>query len=125
MVKNKLILTNGINTRLFRNPGIDNVRRVINKFVNDTVVLTPEIKALIIAKSCAPKPVYFDFDEKGVIKVQPDIVKIEFEHLIKKSFFFFNLTKFNALYHKLLEYITISLLNQCHFGVKVKPLKLS
>jgi hypothetical protein len=55
---------------------------VINKLVKLTVVLTPEIKALIIAKSCAPKPVYLGFEEKGVIKVHPDIVKIEFEHFI-------------------------------------------
>jgi len=55
---------------------------VINKFVKLTVVLTPEINALIIAKSCAPNPVYFGFEENGVIKVHPDIVKIELENLM-------------------------------------------
>lgn len=72
----------GINTRRFRKPGILNVRRVINKLVNEIVVLTPENKTLKIATSCEPKPVYFVLLEKGVIKVQPDIVKIEFEHLV-------------------------------------------
>ena len=42
---------------LFWIPGIDNVRRVINRFVNDIVVLIPDIITLIKAKSCAPKPV--------------------------------------------------------------------
>jgi hypothetical protein len=76
------MLIKGINTRLFRRPGIDRVRRVINKLVKETVVLTPEISALKIAKSCAPKPVYLTLAEKGVIKVQPDIVKIELEHFV-------------------------------------------
>ena len=82
IVRNKLIVINGIKTRRFRRPGIAKVLRVINKLVKLTVVLTPEIKALMIAKSWAPRPVYLGFEEKGVIKVQPDIVKIEFEHLI-------------------------------------------
>jgi len=82
IVKNKLIVINGIKTRLFFRPGIDKVRRVINKLVNETVVLIPDISALIIAKSCEPNPVYLALAEKGVMNVQPDIVKIEFEHLV-------------------------------------------
>jgi len=50
--------------------------------VNETVVLIPDISALIIAKSCEPNPVYLALAEKGVMNVQPDIVKIEFEHLV-------------------------------------------
>jgi hypothetical protein len=46
-------------------------------------VLKPEIRALKIAKSWAPKPVYLTLEENGVIKVHPDIVNIEFEHFIK------------------------------------------
>jgi hypothetical protein len=82
IVKNKLMVIKGIKTRLLRSPGIAKVLLVINKLVKLTVVLTPEIKALIIAKSCAPNPVYLGLDEKGVINVQPDIVKIELEHFI-------------------------------------------
>jgi len=72
----------GINTRRFFSPGIDRVRLVINKLVKETVVLIPEIKPLIIAKSCDPKPVNLTLEENGVTKVHPDIVKIEFEHLV-------------------------------------------
>jgi hypothetical protein len=95
MVKNKLIVKNGIRTLLFLKPGIDKVLLVINKFVNDTVVLIPDKSTLNIAKSCAPKPVNFVFDEKGVINVHPDIVDIEFEHFIIKTFFllFLNILK--------------------------------
>ena len=41
IVNNKLIVINGNNERLFRSPDITKVLRVINKFVNDIVVLTP------------------------------------------------------------------------------------
>ena len=72
----------GIKTRLLRKPGMDKVRLVINKLVNEIVVLTPDSKTTIIEISWAPKPVYWVFAEKGVIKVHPDIVKILFEHLV-------------------------------------------
>jgi len=44
------------------------------------VVLIPAKITAIVAISCAPKPVYFVFDEKGVIKVQPVIVKLALLH---------------------------------------------
>lgn len=54
------------------------------------VVLTPDNNTLIIAISWAPTPVYLTFDEKGVIKVHPDKVKIAFEHLL--LYFFFHIS---------------------------------
>jgi hypothetical protein len=80
ITKNNVIDKNGINTRLFLNPGADKVLRVINKLVKEIVVLIPDKITLIIAISCAPAPVYLIFDENGVIKVQPDIVKIALLH---------------------------------------------
>jgi hypothetical protein len=59
---------------------------VINKFVNEIVVLIPDSKTVIIAISCAPNPVYAVFEENGVINVQPDIVKMLFEHLVACNF---------------------------------------
>jgi hypothetical protein len=41
----------GIKTRLYLKPGILNVRLVINKFVNEIVVLIPANITPIIAKS--------------------------------------------------------------------------
>jgi hypothetical protein len=41
IVNNKAIVIKGKRARLFRKPGIANVRRVINKLVNDIVVDTP------------------------------------------------------------------------------------
>jgi hypothetical protein len=41
IVKNKAIVINGNKTLLFLNPGILKVLLVINKFVNEIVVLTP------------------------------------------------------------------------------------
>jgi hypothetical protein len=78
ITKNNAIDKKGTKTLRFRKPGIDNVRRVINKLVNEMVVLNPDNKTLIIAISCAPNPVNCVFDEKGVIKVQPDITKLGF-----------------------------------------------
>jgi hypothetical protein len=60
---------------------------VINKLVKEIVVLIPDKIILKIAISWAPIPVYFMFEEKGVIKVQPLIVYEELEHLTKKFFF--------------------------------------
>ena len=60
------------------NPGIDKVRRVINKFVNEIVVLKPDRRTVMIPISWAPNPVYWVFAENGVINVHPDIVKILF-----------------------------------------------
>jgi len=58
---------------------------VINKFVNDIVVLTPAATTDNIRISCEPIPVYLIFDEKGVIKVQPAVVKVLLEHFVKYS----------------------------------------
>jgi len=68
---------------LFFKPGIDKVLLVINKFVNDIVVLTPAKITEVINKSCVPKPVYFKLHENGVMKVQPAAVKVLFEHFVK------------------------------------------
>jgi hypothetical protein len=81
IVSNKLIEINGSNDRLFRKPDITNVLLVINKFVNDIVVLIPAKITEIIKISWLPTPVYFTFDEKGVINVQPAVVKTLLEHL--------------------------------------------
>lgn len=72
-----MIDKNGINTRRFRKPGADSVRLVINKLVNEIVVLTPDKITLIIAISWAPKLVKRVFDENGVINVHPAIVNVE------------------------------------------------
>lgn len=73
----------GSKTRRFLIPGIANVRRVTNKFVNDIVELTPANITLIIKTSCAPTPVYFVADEKGVINVQPAVTRARLEHFVK------------------------------------------
>ena len=59
------------------------MRRVINKLVKDTVVLIPAKTTESIKISCAPIPVYFTFEENGVIKVQPAAVKVLLEHFVK------------------------------------------
>jgi len=87
ITRNKVMLIKGIRTLLLRNPGMESVRRVIKRLVNDIVVLKPASKTLIIATSWAPLPVNLRFPEKGVMKVHPDIVKIEFEHLAITTFF--------------------------------------
>ena len=60
---------------LFFIPGADKTLLVINKLTNVIVELIPENITPIIAISWAPLPVNFVFAEKGVINVQPDIVK--------------------------------------------------
>jgi len=80
IVKNKFIDKNGIKSFLFLIPGIDNVLLVIKRFVKESVVLIPAKTTAIVAMSWAPKPVYFVLEEKGVIKVQPVIVKLALLH---------------------------------------------
>ena len=80
------IVINGIKIRLFFKPGIDNVRLVIIKFVNEIVVLIPAKTTDKIKISCAPIPVNFVFDENGVINVQPAAVKVRLLHLVKYTF---------------------------------------
>jgi hypothetical protein len=77
------IVENGSNTLLLRIPGIASVLLVTNRFVNETVVLTPAKITLIISISCAPIPVYFVHEEKGVMKVHPAVTSALFEHLVK------------------------------------------
>jgi len=57
------------------------VRLVINKLVNEIVVLIPARTTAIIKTSCAPTAVNLVLDEKGVINVQPEVVAALFEHL--------------------------------------------
>jgi hypothetical protein len=51
IVSNKLIVIKGNKIRLLRKPGMLKVRRVINKFVNEMVVLIPAKITLTIAIS--------------------------------------------------------------------------
>ena len=83
IVKNKLIEINGSNILLFLNPGIDNVRLVINKFVKPTVELIPAKITPNIKISWLPKPVYLVLEEKGVTKVQPLVTFVLSEHFVK------------------------------------------
>jgi hypothetical protein len=100
ITKNSAIDKKGTNTRLLRKPGIERVRLVINKFVNDMVVLKPDNKTLTIAMSCAPNPVNCVLLEKGVIKVHPDITKLGFLHLTLFDFFLFCFKMFVASDHE-------------------------
>jgi len=56
-VRSREMVTNGSNIRLLRSPGDIRVLRVINKFVNEIVVLTPAKTTLKSNTSCAPRPV--------------------------------------------------------------------
>jgi hypothetical protein len=82
IVNNKLIDIKGNSDLLFRNPDITKVLLVINKLVKDIVVLTPAKITEIIKISWLPTPVYFVFDENGVINVHPAVVKTRFEHFV-------------------------------------------
>lgn len=75
---------NGIEFFLFLKPGADKTRRVINRLVNDIVVLSPANSTLSIAASWAPNPVNLVCEENGVMKVQPDITDVGLLHF---SFF--------------------------------------
>ena len=82
IVNKRLIVINGNKDLLLRKPDEIKVRLVISKFVKDIVVLTPAKITEIIKISWLPTPVYFIFDEKGVINVQPAVVKTLFEHYV-------------------------------------------
>jgi len=73
----------GNKTLLFLKPGIANVLLVINKLVKPTVELTPAKITLTIKISWLPIPVYLVLEENGVTKVQPAVVKVLLEHLVK------------------------------------------
>lgn len=82
-VSKTAIVTKGMRTRRLRKPGETNVRRVINKFVNEIVVLIPAKTTETSKISCAPYPVNLTLDENGVINVQPLAVSVLLEHLLK------------------------------------------
>lgn len=100
ITRNKVIVKNGINTLRLRSPGADKVRRVIRRLVNDMVVLTPDNITVIIAISCAPKPVKRVFDENGVIKVHPDMVNEELLDLGRDFFLVLLVFSWVVIYHK-------------------------
>lgn len=83
IAKNKAILINGSKTFLFRNPGMDKVRLVINKFVKEMVVVIPAKITEIIAASMLPTPENLIALENGGIKVQPAKVKVLLVHFVK------------------------------------------
>jgi hypothetical protein len=83
MANRRPIVTNGSKCFLFLKPGIARVRRVINKLVNDIVELTPAKITDNIKISWEPIPVNFILDENGVINVQPAVVSVLLEHLVK------------------------------------------
>ena len=60
-----------------------NVLFVINKFVNDKVVLTPAKITLTIATSWLPIPVNLVFEENGATNVHPASVNVLLEHFVK------------------------------------------
>ena len=69
--------------RLFRKPGEIKVRLVISKLVKEIVVLKPAKTTLKSKISCAPTPVNLVCAERGAINVQPEVVNVLFEHLVK------------------------------------------
>ena len=73
---------NGKSTLRFRNPGIDNVLLVINKFVKDTVELTPANITATINKSWLPTLLNLVLQENGVINAHPDVTAVLSEHLV-------------------------------------------
>jgi hypothetical protein len=91
---------NGIKILLCLIPGIAKVRLVINKFVNDIVVLIPAKTTERIKTSCEPTPVYFILELNGVINVQPAVVNVRAEHLDTKIFFLLDCTTLSAAYQK-------------------------
>jgi hypothetical protein len=59
---------------------------VINKLVNDIVVLIPAKITDNIKTSCEPTPVYFKLELNGVIKVQPAVTSVRAEHFDTNTF---------------------------------------
>jgi hypothetical protein len=98
--KRRLMVTKGSKIRLCLIPGIHKVLLVISKLVKETVELIPANTTDSSNKSCEPTPVYFTFDEKGVINVQPAVVKTLLEHLVKYTFFLLYLVILLAKYQK-------------------------
>jgi len=96
----------GSNILRFLRPGILSVRRVINKFVNEIVVLIPAKITLTIAMSWLPTPVNFVLHEKGATKVHPAIVNVRFEHFVIYTFFLRILVNFFTVFQKFSGYLT-------------------
>ena len=74
------ILTKGNKIRLLRKPGIAKVRRVVNKFTKEIVVLIPAKYTPKTNMSCTPTPVNLVLEENGVMNVQPATVWVAFAH---------------------------------------------
>lgn len=102
------IETKGSSTLLCLIPGIVNVRLVINKLVKETVELIPAKTTETSNKSCAPTPVYFILDAKGVINVHPAVVRVRLEHFVKYNFFRLILEIRLAAYQNVSGYFTTS-----------------
>ena len=111
-VNNIAVVINGISIRLFFKPGIDKVRRVTIKLVNDIVVLIPAKTTDNMRISCAPIPVNFTLEEKGVIKVQPAAVSVRFEHFVKYTFRRLAFTTLLAAYQNDSGYSNINFQNK-------------
>lgn len=79
-VSSSEIVINGNKTLLFLSPGIAKVLRVISKFVNDIVVLTPAKITATINKSWLPTLVNLTSEENGVINAQPAVTDSRSEH---------------------------------------------
>jgi hypothetical protein len=103
-VNKVVIVTKGIKTLLVLKPGIANVLLVINKFTKVIVLLTPIKTTPKIKISCEPTPVNFVLEEKGVIKVQPAVVKVRLEHFVNVTFCLLDLTTRLAAYQKFSGY---------------------
>jgi len=102
-VKSKAIVTNGIKIRRFRKPGEIKVRRVINKFVKEIVVLMPANITLNKSTSCAPRPLNLNCEDSGVMNVHPAVVSVRFEHLVTNVFWRRDDTTLSAACQKLFE----------------------
>jgi hypothetical protein len=108
IVRNKDVEINGNKILLYLNPGIDKVLLVINKLVKPIVVVIPEKITAKIIISCPPKPVYLGLEENGVIKVQPDNVKVLLEHFVTYIFLRLILETRLATYQKDSGYLIVS-----------------
>lgn len=107
IVNNRLIVIKGSKIRLFLSPGMLNVRLVINKFVNEIVVLTPAKITLTIATSWLPTPVNLVLHENGATNVQPAIVNVRFEHFVMYTFLRRIFVNFLIAFQKFSGYLTI------------------
>lgn len=68
--------------------------------MKDKVVLIPAKITEATNTSWLPYPVNLGFDEKGVINVQPAVVKVLLEHLVKYIFLLLVFISFSTEYQK-------------------------